>query len=95
MYIEYSILNIALRFLKNSNIVQNHILDICYFNFYIKIVISKNENNKMKIQLPIALILINIIQDMILNNFREVLAVGRTPCVMLMPAILQLLSLVT
>ena len=42
---------------------------------------------------PVTLILMNVIQDMILNNIQEVLAVGRTPCVVLMSAVFS--SLIT
>jgi len=34
------------------------------------------------------LILTNVIQNMNLNNIQEVLAIGRTTCVMLMPAVI-------
>jgi len=55
-------------------------------HFYIKMKIRKTIS-------PVTLILMNVIQDMILNNIQEVLAVGRTPCVVLMSAVFS--SLIT
>ena len=58
-----------------------------YFHFYTKnSFLRKNENKRF--QLPLALILINDIQDIILNSIQEVLAVSQTPCIMLTSAIL-------
>jgi len=55
-------------------------------HFYIKMKIRKTIS-------PVTLILMNVIQDMILNNIQEVLAVDRTPCVVLMSAVFS--SLIT